>query len=134
MELDRNMHSVFLLNYHLVLVTKYRKKVFDDAISARAKEIFVYIGENYHIALVEWNHDVDHVHILFRAHPNPQISRFINAYKSASSRLLKKEYPQIREKLWKETFWSQSFCLLTAGGAPVEVIRQYIEMQGEKKY
>lgn len=115
MKLDRNMHSVFLLNYHLVLVTKYRKKVFDDAISARAKEIFVYIGENYHITLVEWNHDKDHVHILFRAHPNTQISRFINAYKSASSRLLKKKYPQIREKLWKETFWSQSFCLLTTG-------------------
>ena len=53
--------------------------------------------------------------------------------KSASSRLLKKEYPEIREKLWKEAFWSQSFCPLTAGGAPVEVIRQYIENQGEKK-
>ena len=61
-------------------------------------------------------------------------SKFINAYKSASSRLLKKEYPEIREKLWKEAFWSQSFCLLTAGGAPVEVIRQYIESQGVKKY
>ncbi len=133
MELDRNMHSVFLLNYHLVLVTKYRKKVFDDAISARAKEIFVYIGENYHIKLVEWNHDVDHVHILFRAHPNTQISRFINAYKSASSRLLKKEYPQIREKLWMVNFWSQSFCLLTTGGAPIEVIRKYIESQGMKE-
>ena len=134
-ELDRNMHSVFLLNYHLVLVTKYRRQVFDDEISARAKEIFEYIGTNYHITLVEWNHDKDHVHILFRAHPNTQISRFLNAYKSASSRLLKKEFPQIREKLWKETFWSQSFCLLTTGGAPVEVIRQYIESQGmnEKK-
>ena len=52
--------------------------------------------------------------------------------RSASSRLLKKEFPQIREKLWKETFWSQSFCLLTAGGAPIETIRQYIETQGEK--
>lgn len=83
--------------------------------------------------LVEWNHDVDHVHILFRAHPNTQISRFINAYKSASSRLLKKEYPQIREKLWKENFWSQSFCLLTTGGAPIEVIRKYIESQGMKE-
>ena len=49
-------------------------------------------------------------------------------------KVLKKEYPEIREKLWKEAFWSQSFCLLTAGGAPVEVIRQYIESQGEKKY
>ena len=134
-ELDRNMHSVFLLNYHLVLVTKYRRQVFDDEISVRAKEIFEYIGANYHITLVEWNHDKDHVHILFRAHPNTQLSRFLNAYKSASSRLLKKEFPRIREKLWKETFWSQSFCLLTTGGAPVEVLRQYIESQGmnEKK-
>ena len=135
MKLDKNMHSVFLLNYHLVLVTKYRRQVFDDEISVRAKEIFEYIGANYHITLVEWNHDKDHIHILFRAHPNTQLSRFLNAYKSASSRLLKKEFPRIREKLWKETFWSQSFCLLTTGGAPVEVFRQYIESQGmnEKK-
>ena len=69
---------------------------------------------------------------MFRAQPKSEISKFINAYKSASSRLLKKEYPQIREKLWKDAFWSQSFCLLTAGGAPIEVIREYIETQGEK--
>ena len=69
---------------------------------------------------------------MFRAQPRTELSKFINAYKSASSRLLKKEYPEIRENLWKEAFWSQSFCLLTAGGAPVEVIRQYIENQGEK--
>ena len=60
-----------------------------------------------------------------------EISKFINAYKSASSRLLKKEFPKIREKLWKEYFWSRSFCLLTTGGATIEVIRQYIETQGE---
>jgi len=58
-----------------------------------------------------------------------------NAYKSASSRLLKKEFPQIKERLWKEYFWSKSFFLLSAGGAPVEVIREYIESQGEgRKY
>ena len=61
-----------------------------------------------------------------------EISKFINAYKSASSRLLKKEFPQIRQKLWKEYFWSQSFCLLTTGGAPIEVIKEYIETQGQK--
>ena len=72
------------------------------------------------------------VHVMFRAQPKSEISKFINAYKSASSRLLKKEYPQIRGKLWKEAFWSQSFCLVTAGGAPIEVIRSYIESQGEK--
>jgi putative transposase len=130
-EHDRNQHSVYLLYYHLILVIKYRRKVLDDAISDRAKEIFLYICPKYGIALEEWNHNLDHVHIMFRAKPATEISRFINAYKSASSRLLKKEYPQIRSRLWKEYFWSRSFCLLTAGGAPVEVIREYIESQGE---
>ena len=134
MELDNNAHSVFLLHYHLVLVVKYRRQVFDETVSERAKEIFVYIAPKYNITLQEWNHDKDHVHILFRAHPNSEISKFINAYKSASSRLLKKEFPQIRQKLWKECFWSQSFCLLTTGGAPIEVIRKYIESQGEKSH
>ena len=71
--------------------------------------------------------------MMFRAHPKSELSKFINAYKSASSRLIKKEYPEVRQKLWKEMFWSQSFCLLSVGGAPIEVIRQYIETQGEGK-
>ena len=131
-EMDNNAHSVFLLYYHLIMVTKYRRKVINDDISARGKEIFEYIAPNYGITLEEWDHDKDHVHVMFRAQPKSEISKFINAYKSASSRLLKKEYPEIREKLWKGAFWSQSFCLLTAGGAPIEVIREYIESQGEK--
>ena len=104
MELDHNSHSVFLLYYHLVMVIKYRRKVLNDEISERAKEIFEYIAPGYGIVLEEWNHDKDHVHILFKAHPNTEISKFINAYKSASSRLLKKEFPQIKQKLWKEHF------------------------------
>ena len=131
MNLGSNAHSVFLLHYHLVLVVKYRRQIFNDEISNRAREIFEYIAPNYNITTEEWNHDKDHVHILFRAHPNTEISRFINAYKSASSRLLKKEFPQIRQKLWEERFWSQSFCLLTTGGAPTEVIKKYIESQGQ---
>ena len=61
------------------------------------------------------------------------MSKFINAYKSASSRLLKKEYPEIRGKTVKESFWSQSYCLMTAGGALIEVIHKYIESQGMKR-
>ena len=131
-ELDHNSHSVFLLYYHLVMVIKYRRKVLNDEISERAKEIFEYIAPGYGIVLEEWNHDTDHVHVMFRAQPKTELCKFINAYKSASSRLLKKEYPRIKEKLWKDAFWSQSFCLLSAGGAPIETIRQYIESQGEK--
>ena len=131
-DMDRNQHSVYLLYYHLIMVVKYRKKVINDAISEQAKGLFVKIGQNYGLVLEEWNHDIDHVHVMFRAQPKTELSKFINAYKSASSRLIKKEYPNIREKLWKEAFWSQSFCLMTTGGAPMEVIRQYIESQGEK--
>ena len=132
MELDTNAHSVFSLHYHLILVVKYRRQVFTDAISNRAKEIFEYIAPNYKIELIEWNHDTDNIHVLFKGQPKTEISKFINAYKSASSRLLKKEYPTIQQQLWKEMFWSRSFCLLSSGGAPIETIRQYIENQGER--
>ena len=132
MEIYSNNHSVFSLHYHLILVTKYRKQVINDSISNRLKDIFCYVSKNYHIELEEWNHDIDHVNILFRSHPNTNISKFINAYKSASSRLIKKEYPSIKDKLYKECFWSQSFCLLTTGEASIEVIKEYIETQGMK--
>lgn len=132
MNLDSNNHSVFIMYYHLVLVIKYRRKVIDGQISNRLKEIFEYIVPNYNISLQEWNHDIDHVHILFKAEPNSELSKFINAYKSASSRLIKKEYPLIKKYLWKEYFWSRSFCLLTTDGAPIEIVKRYIESQGEK--
>ena len=130
MKLDSNNHSVFLLHYHLVLVVKYRREVFTDEISDFAKDMFIEIGKKYNITLTEWNHDKDHIHILFKAHPNSELSKFINVYKSASSRLIKKHFPHIRKRLWKEMFWSRSFCLLTTGGAPLSVIKKYIENQG----
>ena len=132
MKLESNNHSVFSLNYHLVLVVKYRRPVINDTVSARLREIFEYIQPSYNITLKEWNHDRDHVHVLFSAHPKSELTRFLNAYKSASSRLIKKEFPEIRGKLWKEYFWSRSFCLITTGGAPIETIRRYIESQGER--
>ncbi|MGA5716986.1 IS200/IS605 family transposase [Bacillus cereus] len=132
MKLDSNNHSVFLLYYHLVLVVKFRRNVFDDDMSDYAKDMFVRLSENYNITLVEWNHDVDHVHILFKAHPNTEMTKFINAYKSASSRLIKRDFPQVKKKLWKEMFWSRSFCLLTTGGSPIDVVKTYIENQSEK--
>lgn len=69
---------------------------------------------------------------MFKAHPNTEISKFINAYKSASSRLIKKDFPLVRKKLWKEMFWSRSYCLITTGEAPLDVIKQYIQNQGNK--
>jgi putative transposase len=87
------------------------------------------IAPKYNICVQEWNYGKDHLHILFKAHPNSELSKFINAYKSASSRLIKNEFPMIRNKLWKENFWSRSFCIVTTGGAPLEIVKQYIESQ-----
>ena len=132
MKLDNNNHSVFLLHYHLVMCIKYRRKVIDDSVLNRLKEIFIDIAPNYGVELLEWNHDIDHVHLLFKAKPNTEISKLLNAYKSASSRRIKNEFPSIRKYLWKEYFWSKSYCLVTTGGAPLEVVKQYIENQGKR--
>ena len=131
MKFDTNNHAIFSLNYHLIMVIKYRRKVINDEISNRLKEMFSHIGISYQIEVLEWNHDVDHVHVLFKATPSTNISKFLNAYKSASSRLIKIEYPSIKEKLWKEYFWSRSYCLITTGDVTLDVIKQYIQSQGE---
>lgn len=104
MVLDKNSHSVFRLNYHLVLVVKYRRKVIDDEISERLKEIFEYIGKSYRIVIDSWEHDEDHIHVLFEGAPKTELSKFINAYKSASSRLIKKEYPEIKREIMGISF------------------------------
>lgn len=132
MEFDKNNHSVFKLYYHLIMTTKYRRKVITDEMFNFLQSKFKEICGVYRIELDEMNHDQDHIHILFRAHPNTDLSKFINAYKSASSRLVKKHFPEVKEQLWKEMFWTRSYCLLTSGGVTTEIIRQYIENQGSK--
>ena len=128
---DTNQHSVFLLNYHLIMCTKCRKKVINDPICNDLKDMFIRIAKKYNITLEEYNHDEDHVHILFRAEPKSELSKFINAYKSATSRIIKKEYPDIKDKLYKGAFWSQSFFLLSTGEAGKDIIKEYIQSQGE---
>ena len=131
-KLDKTQHSVYKLTYHLVLVTKYRRKVIDTPIYNRLMNIFQNIGFKYNVVVLESNFESDHIHILFKSFPNINLQKFVNSYKSASSRLIKKEYPKIKSQLWKEYFWSKSYCLITTGGAPIEVIKKYIETQGSK--
>lgn len=128
---DTNQHSVFLLNYHLIMCTKNRRKVINDHICDDLEDMFIRIAKKYNIILEEYNHDEDHVHILFRAEPKSELSKFINAYKSATSRIIKKEYPDIKDKLYKGAFWSQSFFLLSTGEASKDIIKEYIQTQGE---
>lgn len=122
-----------MLLYHLVMCTKDCRKVIDDDISNRLKEIFLNIAFSYNITLEEWNHDFDHLYVIFKGAPNTELSKFINAYKSASSRLIKKERPEIKKSLFKEMFWSNSFCLIGTGSISEDIIKQYIQTQGKKE-
>ena len=130
-QLDGNNHSVFSLSYDLILAVKYRRDVITEIISEYLKHIFCYIAPRYKITLSEWNHGKDHIHILFKAEPDSEISKFINAYKAASSRKVKDQFPEIIDRLWDGQFWSRSYCLITAGGAPPEILNEYIRTQGE---
>jgi putative transposase len=88
--LNRNQHSVYILTYHLVLVIKYRRKVINEDIFDSLMVIFEDIGFKYGIVVKEANWEVGHIHILFEAKPSTNLVKFINSYKSASSRLIKK--------------------------------------------
>ena len=127
--LNRNHHSVYLLTYHLVLVTKYRRKVITQEIFDELTNIFEKISLKYGIELQEAYWDNDHVHILFEATPTTSLVKFINSYKSASSRLIKKDFPEIRDKLWKSVFWKTGYFITTTGGANIETIQKYIQQQ-----
>jgi len=113
------------------LVVKHKRKVINKDISEKLKEMFIEIWQNY--GIIGWGSEEDHVHCLFKAKPTTELSKFINAYKSASSRIIKKQFPEIRKHLWKEYFWPKSYCLLTSGGAPIEMIQKYIKSQGNAK-
>ena len=94
--------------------------------------IFSDIGNHYGIEVMEANWEVDHIHILFDATPSTNLVKFINAFKSSSSRIIKKEYPSIKRFLWKSSFWKTGYFITTSGGANIETIRRYIERQREK--
>ena len=123
--LNRNQHSVYILTYHLVLVIKYRKKVINEDIFDSLRVIFTNIGFKYGIIVKEENWEVDHIHILFEVKPSTDLVKFINSYKSTSSRIIKKQFPDIKKSLWKSAFWKTGYFITTTGGANIETIRKY---------
>ena len=133
MTLESNNHSVFLMKYQLVLTVKYRRKVINESVAKRLHEMFLYISPTYNITLNEWHAAEDHIHVAFNAEPNSEISKFINAFKSSSSRMVKKENPEIIDLLFEGTFWAQTFCLLTEGEIPPGVFNEYLNTQYERK-
>jgi len=128
--LRRGRSCVFLLHVHLVFVTKYRKKVFTKKILKDLEEIFASVCRDFNAELTEFDGEFDHVHLLVNYPPTVSISKLVNSLKGVSSRMIRKKgYPPVERALWGKSFWSPSYFAGSCGGAPISIIRQYIENQ-----
>ena len=134
MELNSNNHSVYELQYHVVVVTKYRRKVINEKIKeeliAISKNIF---ENNYNCKIIEINTDKDHIHVLFSASPQIQLSKLINSFKTVSSRLIRKNNAEfLKNFYWKPYFWSSSYYIGSVGNVNEETVKKYIQSQNKK--
>ena len=133
MELYKNRRSVYKLTYHIVLVTKYKHKCINDDIFNYMKDHISRIVENWGGSIVEINHDFDHIHMLLNLPPQQAISKAVCSIKTATSRVLRKEFHDyLSQYYWKDSFWSDSYLALTVGGATIDVVKTYIEEQRKK--
>jgi putative transposase len=124
-------HCVYNLNFHLVLVTKYRRKCLTVAMREHLKGTFTSLLGKWGGTLMECNGEADHMHLLIELPPTVLLSTFVNNVKTVSSRLLRKTYARELARWYRQpVLWSRSYCVLSCGGAPLSVLRQYIEQQG----
>ena len=129
-DIRHGRHCVFNLHIHLVFVTKYRRSVFTKAVLEDLKEIFASVCQDFEAELVEFDGEKDYVHLLINYQPKVSVSRLVNSLKGVSSRLIrKKRYACIQDKLWAGALWSPSYFAASCGGAPISIIKQYIEQQ-----
>jgi putative transposase len=129
-DIRHGRHCVFNMHVHLVFVTKYRRAVFTQAVLNELREIFASVCEDFEAELVEFDGERDHVHLLVNYPPKIAISNLVNSLKGVSSRLVRKtRFQEIEKILWKDHLWSPSYFAGSCGGAPIEIIRQYIEQQ-----
>ena len=123
--------SVSDLKAHLVLTTKYRRKVFNAAMIKRLHEVFEDLLDKWECKIVEFNGELDHVHLLFQYHPEIQLSKLVNSLKSVSSRKLGQEFLPELEQIYykKKVVWNSSYFLASCGGVTISTLRKYIENQ-----
>ena len=130
---SRGSHARYRLEYHLILVTKYRKPCITEELYQFLRAETERLFSLWRIEHLEMNHDRGHVHILPSASPQICLSSTINSYKSVTSRLIRKHFSEhLAAYYWKPYFWSRSYLILSSGGAPIEVIRRYIQNQGKE--
>ena len=132
MELKRNSNAVYLLNYHLILVVKYRKKVFtNDEIVEKTKELMRKISVENDVEVINQECGDDHIHLMISTKPTAQLTKYVNLLKGHSARALRKEY-DFSDVLYGDSFWSDSYYLATCGNVSLDTLYNYIDNQRKK--
>ena len=125
-----NRHSCYLLEYHLVVVTKYRHPVLKGAIKVYLLDQTKTIFDSWHCTIKAVNTDLDHIHILFEAPPQVQLSKLANNYKTVTSRLIRKNFSeQLKQYYWKPYFWSDSYFVCSVSDRTESAVKSYIDSQ-----
>ncbi len=128
-EIYKNRYSAYNLHVHLVFITKYRKKVLADNHRQYFKEVVAEICKDFGAELKECNGEGDHVHMLIQYPPTVQLSKMVNNLKSVTSRRMRANFIDLRAAYNKPVLWSRSYFAGSCGGAPLEIIKQYIQNQ-----
>jgi len=133
MDKSRNLrtgrHCLFLMHVHLVFVTKYRRSVFTADMINALKKYFAKICRGMEAKLVECNGEADHIHLLVNYPPKLPVSKLVNSLKGATSRKMKNRFPQLQKYFWKGSLWSPSYFAGSCGGAPLDLVKKYVQSQ-----
>ena len=129
-----NRHSCFLLQYHIVLVTKYRHPVLTGDVKTAVYERINYVAESRGFNILELNGKLDHIHLLIEANPQTPPSELVNVIKTQTSRKVRKLYGDtlLKKYYWKPYFWSDSYFIATVSENTLDVVKNYIKNQGIK--
>lgn len=132
-KLERSSHSVYALQYHLVQRIKHRREVLDDEkIIDFLKQKIKEISETFDVEVLNIECDKDYFHMLFKGKPTLNIPKYLNAIKTITSREIRRNFPEVKKKLWKNAFWSRSYFLATTGQVTLDQLKNYVEKQGKK--
>lgn len=131
-ELNSLYHSTYSLKFHLVLVTKYRRKVITKDMLTRLEELFNDQLNRWECDLIEFNGEAEQVHLLISTHPKILPYKLVNSLKTVTSRLIRKEFPEHGGIFYsKPVFWSRSYRIISVGGAPLSGLKAYIQNQAQ---
>lgn len=130
-ELQSTRHAKYLLHAHLVFTPKYRKKIFTNEHFVVMRKVFTDVCVKSNAKLEEFDGEADHVHLLVLYPPRISIAVLVNALKGVSSRMLRQQFDVFKQSYWGDNvaLWSRSYFAASVGGAPIEILRQYIEQQ-----